>query len=428
MFVRQAARAARSSDVGNEPDAARRSPGAAGSSLRSMRGPEVILKVGREGPTLGGHPWVFSGAVAAIEGNPEPGAVVRVRGADGHLVGYGTISPRGAIAVRLFSRNDEKIDASFIGRRVGRAFELRGAMVPADTSAYRLLNAEGDGLPGVVADWYGGWVVVQYLTAGAEGISPFVEAALENLCSPRGIHERSEGTVRRGDGLLDRCGHRWGEPAPVLLSIIEGGARFLINVRAGQKTGFFLDQRENRRVARELARDRLVLDVFGYTGAFAIAAGLGGARRVVSVDSSAPAVELAHANWAENGLDAERVAFVRADAFQYFRDVHEPADLVILDPPAFAKRRRDAEAALRGYREINRQAFLRLAPGGWLLTCSCSHHVSADSFRIAVMNAAAEARRSAQIVRRLGPGPDHPVAVAHPEGDYLKGYLVRVVD
>ena len=393
-----------------------------------MRGPQVILKAGREGPVLGGHPWVFSGAVAAIEGNPEPGAVVRVRGADGRLVGCGTLSPRGAITVRLFSRNDETIDASFVGRRVGRAFELRRSMVLAHGSAYRLLNGEGDGLPGVVADWYDGWVVVQYLTAGAEGVAAFVETAIENLCSPRGIYERSEGTVRRGDALADRCGSRRGEPPPVPLSIIEGGARFLVDVCAGQKTGFFLDQRENRRVARELARDRLVLDVFGYTGGFAVATGLGGARRVVSVDSSAPALELARRNWAENGLATDRVTFLRADAFQYFRDVHEPADFVILDPPAFAKRRRDAGAALRGYREINRQAFLRLAPGGWLLTCSCSHHVSADTFRIAVVNAAAEARRSVQIVRRLGPGPDHPVAVAHPEGDYLKGYLVRVLD
>jgi len=393
-----------------------------------MRGPQVILKAGREGPVLGGHPWVFSGAVAAIEGNPEPGAVVRVRGADGRLVGCGTLSPRGAITVRLFSRNDETIDASFVGRRVGRAFELRRSMVLTHGSAYRLLNGEGDGLPGVVADWYDGWVVVQYLTAGAEGVAAFVEKAIENLCSPRGIYERSEGTVRRGDGLPDRCGPRRGEPPPVPLQIIEGESRFLVDVRAGQKTGFFLDQRENRQVARELARDRLVLDLFGYTGGFAIAAGLGGARRVVSVDSSAPALELARRNWAENGLATDRVTFLRADAFQYFRDVHEPADFVILDPPAFAKRRRDAGAALRGYREINRQAFLRLAPGGWLLTCSCSHHVSADTFRIAVVNAAAEARRSVQIVRRLGPGPDHPVAVAHPEGDYLKGYLARVLD
>jgi 23S rRNA (cytosine1962-C5)-methyltransferase len=393
-----------------------------------MRRPQVILKAGREGPVLGGHPWVYSGAVAAIEGSPEPGAVVRVRGADGRLVGSGTLSPRGAITVRLFSCNDEAIDAGFVGRRVGRAFELRRTMVVANTSAYRLLNGEGDGLPGVVADWYDGWVVVQYLTAGAEGVAAFVEKAIENLCSPRGIYERSEGTVRRGDGLPDRCGSRRGEPPPVPLQIIETETRFLVDVRAGQKTGFFLDQRENRRVAYELARDRLVLDVFGYTGGFAIAAGLGGARRVVSVDSSSPALELARRNWAENGLATDRGTFLRADAFQYFRDVHEPADFVILDPPAFAKRRRDAGAALRGYREINRQAFLRLPPGGWLLTCSCSHHVSADTFRIAVVNAAAEARRSVQIVRRLGPGPDHPVAVAHPEGDYLKGYLVRVLD
>jgi len=393
-----------------------------------MRGPEVILKAGREGPVVGGHPWVFSGAVAAIEGSPGPGAVVRVRDADGHVIGCGTVSARGAIAVRLFSREDEAIDAGFVHRRVRAAVELRRTVVPAHTSAYRLLNGEGDGLPGVVADWYDGWVVVQYMTAGAEGIAAFVDAAIEDLCSPRGIYERSEGTVRRGDGLSDRCGLRHGEQPPAPLPIVEGELRFLVDVRRGQKTGFFLDQRENRIVAGKLAEGRLVLDVFGYTGGFAVSAGIGGARRVVSVDSSTPALALARSNWVENGLAAERVMFVHADAFQYFRDVREPADLIVLDPPAFAKRRRDVPAALRGYREINRQAFVRLERAGWLLTCSCSHHVSADALRVAIMNAAAEAGRSVQIIRQLGPGPDHPVAVAHTEGDYLKGYLVRVLD
>jgi 23S rRNA (cytosine1962-C5)-methyltransferase len=393
-----------------------------------MRGSQVILKAGREGPVIGGHPWVFSGAVAAIEGSPQPGEVVRVRGADGRLVGCGTLSLRGAIAVRLFSRNDEAIDRGFVRNRLAAARELRDLTVPEDTTAYRLLNGEGDGLPGVVADWYNGWVVVQYLTAGADGLAPFVETALEDLYSPRGVYERSEGTVRRGDGLPDRCGPRFGEPPPGTIPIMEGGAHFLVDLCAGQKTGFFLDQRENRRIVRELARGRLVFDLFGYTGGFAVAAGLGDARGVISVDSSAPALELARSNWTHNGLATDRVEFLRADAFQFLRDVHDPASLIILDPPSFAKRRRDLSSALRGYREINRQAFLRLQKGGWLMTCSCSHHVSGDAFRSAVMNAAAEARRSVQLVTRLGPGADHPVAVAHPEGEYLKGYLVRALD
>jgi 23S rRNA (cytosine1962-C5)-methyltransferase len=201
-----------------------------------------------------------------------------------------------------------------------------------------------------------------------------------------------------------------------------------VDVRGGQKTGFFLDQRENRALVRTLAAGKRVVNAFAYTGAFAVLAGLGDAAQVTSVESSLPALELAERQWRENGLPPERATFVRADAFQYFRDVHDPADLVILDPPAFAKRRRDADGAVRGYREINRQAILRLRPGGWLVTCSCSRHVSRETFRVAVMTAAAEARRVAQVVRHLGPGADHPVALAHPEGDYLKGLLVRVLN
>jgi 23S rRNA (cytosine1962-C5)-methyltransferase len=388
----------------------------------------VVLKPGREGPVLGGHPWIFSGAVAAVEGSPEAGAIVRVCGADRQSLGRGTFSARGAVTVRLFSRREEPIDATFVRRRVGAALALRRTVVPEPTNAFRLLNAEGDGLPGVVADWYDGYVVVQYLTAGAERIAAFVDAAVEEVCSSRGIYERSEGTVRRQDGLADRCGLRRGQLPPESLEIVEGGARFLVDVRAGQKTGFFLDQRDNRWLAHALSAGRRVLNVFAYTGGFAVASGLGGATQVISVETSAPALALARRNWAENGLAPEHAGFVQAEAFQYLRGVSEVFDLIIVDPPAFAKRRRDVAAAVRGYREINRQAFLHLAPGGLLLTCSCSHHVSVDMLRTAVMNAAANARKSAQIVRRLGPGADHPVAVAHVDGDYLKGLLVRSLE
>jgi 23S rRNA (cytosine1962-C5)-methyltransferase len=289
------------------------------------------------------------------------------------------------------------------------------------------VNGEGDGLPGVVVDWYDGFAVVQLQTAGAEAIGALLDQALADLMTPRGVFERSEGTVRREDGLRDRTGVRWGEEPPALVSVREGAARFLVDVRGGQKTGFFLDQRDNRALVRTLAAGKRVLNAFAYTGGFGVLAGLGDAAHVTSIESSPPAIELAERHWRENDLAPERATFMRADAFQYFRDAHDPADLVILDPPAFAKRRRDADAAIRGYREINRQAFLRLEPGGWLLTCSCSHHIPRDTFRVAVMTAAAEAKRAAQIVRHLGPGADHPVGLAHPEGEYLKGLLVRTL-
>ena len=392
-----------------------------------MEGAEVVLKPGRDGPVTGGHPWIFSGAVATVDGAPTAGEIVRVRSADGRVLGRGSFSPHGAIAVRLFVRGDGVVNAGFVRRRLEDALRLRRALVPDDTTAYRLINGEGDGLPGVVVDWYEGFVVMQLQTAGAEGVGELLDEALGEVVAPRGAFERSEGTVRREDGLRDRTGVRWGEEPPDVIAVREGGARFLVDVRGGQKTGFFLDQRDNRALVRTLSAGKRVVNAFAYTGAFGVLAGLGGAAHVASIESSPPALELAERQWRENDLPPERAAFVRADAFQYFRDAHDPVDLVVLDPPAFAKRRRDAEGAIRGYREINRQAFARLEPGGWLVTCSCSHHISRDSFRVAVMAAAAEAKRAAQIVRHLGPGGDHPVALAHPEGDYLKGLLVRVL-
>ncbi len=390
--------------------------------------PEVILKPGREGPAVGGHPWVFSGAVASVRGDAPPGATVAVHSADGRFLGRGSYSPKGAIAVRFFVRADRQVGAALVGERLAAALALRRETISPDTNAYRLVNGEGDGLPGVVIDWYDGFAVVQFQTAGAERLASVMDDILLSLCAPRAIWERSEGTVRREDGLRDRSGLRWGEEPAEAVPIAEGGLRFLVDLRAGQKTGFFLDQRDNRALVRVLAGGKRVLNVFAYTGGFAVAAGVGGAARVVSVDTSAPALALARRNWVANGLAETDADFVKADAFEFFRATRDPAGLVVLDPPAFAKRRRDLDAAVRGYREINRQAMLRLTPGGWLLTCSCSHHVTADTFRVAVMSAAADARRPAQIVRRLAPGTDHPVALAHPEGDYLKGLLVRMLD
>jgi 23S rRNA (cytosine1962-C5)-methyltransferase len=385
----------------------------------------ITLKPGREGPVQGGHPWIFSGAVASGLEGAEPGEPVRVHAASGRYLAAGYCNPRTTIAVRVLTLEEEAIDAALVGRRLDAALALRRATLDAGLDAYRVLNGEGDRLPGAVVDRYGDFLVCQFLTAGAARLAPAVVQGVQERLAPRGIFERSEGGVRAEEGLAGARGVLAGAEPPPRLTIEEGGGRYLVDVLHGQKTGFFLDQRESRARVGALAAGRRVLNTFGYTGAIAIAAARGGAAHVVSVDTSRLALGLAATAWAENGLPASGGSFVVADVFEFLRAGPELYDLVVLDPPPFVRRRRDLTPGLRGYKDVNLQAFRRLAPGGWLLTSSCSQHLARTAFREVVAAAAADAGRVAQVVAEWGHPPDHPVLLAHPEGEYLKVLLVR---
>jgi 23S rRNA (cytosine1962-C5)-methyltransferase len=384
---------------------------------------ELVLEPGRERPVRAGHPWIFSRAIARGLADVEPGDPVRVRSVDGTFLAVGYANPRTAIAVRVLALEDVAVDAALVRRRVDDALALRRRLLP-EATALRIVNGEGDRLPGIVVDRYGDVVVCQLLTAGAARLAPALLDALAATLAPRTIYERSEGAVRREEGLPNATGLRAGEAPPVPLEIEEAGARFLVDVAGGQKTGFFLDQREARARVRALARDRRVLNAFAYTGAISVAAGLGGACGVTSIDSSRPALALARAAWERNGLAPERARWIEANVFEHLRADPETYDLIVLDPPPFVRRRGDLEAGLRGYKDVNLQALRRLEAGGLLLTCSCSQHVSRDDFRGAVAAAAADVRRSLRVVAEWGHPPDHPVLLAHPEARYLKALLV----
>lgn len=386
---------------------------------------QITLKPGREAPVRAGHPWIFSGAIAGGLADVEPGAPVRVVSASGGFVAAGYANPRTSIAVRVLTLDDEPVSQALVTRRLREAMALRAATLPPDLTAYRVINGEGDRLPGVVVDRYGDFLVCQALTAGAARLLPQVVDGLGTVLSPRGILQRSEGGVRAEEGLAGARGVLFGEEPPVPLEIVENGVRLLVDLVHGQKTGFFLDQRDNRARIRALARDRNVLNLFAYTGGFSIAAALGGATRVVSVDSSRPALELAEAAWVLNGLPPDASEGVEGDVFEWLRAGREPFGLIVLDPPPFVRRRRDLRPGVRGYRDVNLQAFRRLGPGGWMLTCSCSQHLDRATFREIVVGAAAAAGRSVQLVGEYDHPPDHPTLLAHPEGVYLKALLVR---
>lgn len=388
----------------------------------------VRLKLGREGPVRAGHPWIFSGAIGSIQGRTVAGTLARIFTADGRDLGIGYHNPHCSIAVRMLTREDRPIDANFIRQRLESALLLRRTLLPPDTTGYRLVNGEGDFLPGFVVDVYGQFIVCQCLTAGAEALKPLLTEGLVSLLSPQGIYEKSEGTVRQEEGLPNASGLLWGVEPPPLMEIQENACQFLVDPRGGQKTGFFLDQRDNRALVRDLAQDKQVLNGFAYTGGFGVLAAKGGAQYVVSVDSSEVALSLAQRNWDINHISERQGGFVQADMFTYMRDTRQSFDLIILDPPPFVRRRQDIQAGLKGYKEINLQAFRRLVPGGQLLTFSCSQHVLARDFLQTVLFAAADAGRQIQLLKHLGPAVDHPINLVHAEGAYLKGLWLRIGD
>jgi 23S rRNA (cytosine1962-C5)-methyltransferase len=398
----------------------------------------LVLKKGREKSLRRRHPWIFSGAVERVAGKPKAGDTVEVRAADGTPLAMAAYSPKSQIRARVWSfEPGATTNAEWFKAHVRRAVALRESLPAArHTNALRLVHGESDGLPGVIVDRYADVLVAQFLSAGAER---WREAILDGLVEAThcdAVFERSDAEVRKLEGLAPRIG--WarsagGTPAGLgardagRCPIIEYGLNFRVDVEQGQKTGFFLDQRENRQRVRALAAGREVLDGFCYTGGFAIAALAGGAARVLAVESSAPALEVARENLAANPLDAACVEFVQADVFAHLRvlrDAGRKFGLVILDPPKFAPTAAQARNAARAYKDVNLLAFKLLAPGGLLATYSCSGGVSDELFQSIVAGAALDAGVEARIIERFHAAADHPVALAFPEGEYLKGLLV----
>jgi 23S rRNA (cytosine1962-C5)-methyltransferase len=389
----------------------------------------LILKRGREKSLKRRHPWLFSGAIEKLSGKPGAGDTVEIRDASGKPRGRAAYSPKSQIRARMWTFDaNEEVDAAFFRRRIERALALREAL-PArrHTNALRLVHGESDGLPGLIVDRYADVLVAQFLAAGVERWRDPILDALSELTAAEAIFERSDAEVRKLEALPARVGFARGNRNASRCPIVEYGLNFRVDVEQGQKTGFFLDQRENRQRVRELAAGREVLDGFCYTGGFSIAALAGGARRITAIESSAPALEVARENLAANPFDAAKVQFVHGDVFAQLRTLRDRAaqfQMVILDPPKFAPSAAQVKNAARAYKDINLLALKLLAPGGLLATFSCSGGVSAELFQSIVAGAALDAGADAKIIERFGAAADHPVALEFPEGEYLKGLLV----
>lgn len=391
---------------------------------------QLILKSGREKSLLRRHPWIFSGAIERVVGAPAIGDTVVVRSAQGRFLAYAAFSPASQIRARAWSFDEkDTVDDAFVAERVRRSIAYRSAVMPASCDGVRLVHGESDGLPGVVVDRYADTAVLQCSSAGAEKWRHAIAEALVAHAGCSRVYERSDAEVRRLEGLDERSGALVGGEPPDAIRIRENRIAFLIDVRSGQKTGFFLDQRDNRDLLRESARGRTVLDVFSYTGGFTLSALAGGAERVATIDSSADALAGARANVASSGFDPNAIEWLEGDAFAMLRRLFDQGrrfDIVVLDPPKFAPTEKHVMRAARAYKDVNLWAFKLLKPGGRLFTFSCSGGVDVALFQSIVAGAALDAGVKGRIVRRLSAAPDHPVALEFPEGEYLKGLVVEV--
>ncbi len=389
----------------------------------------LVLKPGRDKSLRHRHPWIFSGAIERVEGTPGFGDTVAVFAQDGAFLARAAFNERSQIRARVWSFDPAaKIDEGFLEARLAGSIARRGSM-RAGSDGMRLVHGESDGLPGLIVDRYADVAVVQMLAAGAERWRDFWPQALVRLAGVRSVHERSDVEVRTLEGLQPRAGPLLGE-TPAHVRITEDGIGYEVDVAAGQKTGFYLDQRDNRSLAATLARDADVLNAFCYTGGFSLAALHGGARHVSSIDTSEEALAVARRNVALNGFDASRADWIAADVFAHLRKLRDQGKrfgLIVLDPPKFAPTEKHVARAARAYKDINLWAMKLLAPGGHLLTFSCSSAVGPDLFQKIVAGAAADARVDLQIRRRLEASADHPVSIHFPEGEYLKGLWMQAV-
>lgn len=397
--------------------------------------PTIHLKPGKEKPLLRQHPWIFSGAIARIEGAPISGDVVLVKAASGETIGVGGYSPNSQIRCRVWEFGDRFTDdlkthlAKTIADRIQQAIALR---MPdpflAGKNACRLIHAESDRLPGLIVDQYADVLVVQFLSAGMEPWRNLVLDTLIQAVSPAAIFERSDVEVRKLEGLVETTGLLYGTMPEEGVIIEENGVRIKVAVDSGHKTGFYLDQRENRALIRNFTKEKDMLDCFCYTGGFTLNALMGGARSVTAIDQSEEALSLLSENIHLNSLAENKVERIGDDVFQRLRTMRDQGksfDVIVLDPPKFAPTRSQAQKAARGYKDINLLAAKLLREGGVLFTFSCSGGIDQKLFQQIVAGAASDAGVDLQIIHKMGPGGDHPVLLSFPEGDYLKGLVCR---
>lgn len=378
----------------------------------------LTLKRGKERVVANKHPWIFAGAVHTERG-PEDAPIGDLVDGEGQRVASGFYSRSSQIRLRALTFGGEPVTPELIASRLSAAIARRRPILDETTNAARLVHAEGDDLSSIVIDRFADVAVVEIANRGAEHFKPLLIETLRRELAPRAIFFKNDIPARKLEGLPVE-----NDPVDASTVILESGLKFHVDPAEGQKTGFFLDQRENRRLARTLAGGKRVLNLFSYSGAFGVYAAAGGASSVTNVDISARAIDTARENASLNGFAGEHLV---ADAFQYVRTRHEPFDLIVCDPPAFAKSRNEVERAARGYKDVNLFAMRLVSPGGLMMTFSCSGHMSLDLFQKVIFAAALDAGRRVSIVRRLTAGPDHPVSVYCPEGEYLKGFLLEVV-
>ncbi len=384
------------------------------------------IKKKRTGPVINRHPWVFSQALENIPDDIRPGTPVGLLDENGKFLASGYFNSYSQIAIRIWGYEEhEEVNKDFFATRIIRAYKIRKRYIEsADTDSYRLINGENDLLPGLIVDKYGAHLVIQFHTGGIESWKDVLVQALVDVIRPAGIFEKSDTFSRGIENLQSRSGLLFGE-IPALITIKENGFKFLVDVRQGQKTGFFLDQRDKRQALGRYVKDKHVLNCFSYTGAFSVYALAGGAQRVVSVDTSASSLELAKENIKLNKLDIAKCEFVCDDVKKYLKNVEEGKfNLIILDPPAFVKDRKKKKEGLIGYRNINEAALRILSENGILITCSCSAHVSLQDFRYLLVELGGRVKKSLQVLETYTHGIDHPELAPFIEGEYLKCFFV----
>ncbi|MFP4621855.1 MAG: class I SAM-dependent rRNA methyltransferase [Bacteroidales bacterium] len=389
---------------------------------------QIILRSGKDQSLKRYHPWVFSGAIKKTKGHFKEGDLVRVYNNKEEFLGVGHYQP-GAIAVRILSFEDLSIDETFWRKKLAEAVELRkslGYIVSDGTNVFRLVNAEGDGFPGLIIDYYNGVAVMQSNSVGMYRQKELFAQILKDLLGSllAAVYDKSSSSLPY-HASVEKTDHYIYESSGDQV-IKENGLHFHVDWEKGQKTGFFIDQRENRRLLKDYARDSRVLNLFGYTGGFSVYAAAGGCRKVTSVDSSSDATEFAEKNIELNFGSRVSHHALTHDAFQYLQQMEEEYDIIILDPPAFAKHHKVLPNALQGYKKLNRLALEKLQPAGYIFTFSCSQVVSRENFRKAVFAAAANTRRRIRILHQISQPSDHPVNIYHPEGEYLKGLVLQV--